>query len=114
MTRDGTKEIEVHGKINSSENVKCLIFLLANKVMAQSNLHDTEERKQVLEYASMIIFYDHGYSRVRGAGELDRTWDRRLKAAFASGADTNPLKARHKGSTSYTNRLEKQYPRYIR
>ena len=101
MTRDGTKEIAVHKKINSSEHVKMLIFLLANKVMAQSNLRDAEDRKKVLEYASIVIFYDHGYSSVRGAGELDRTWDRRLRAAFTSGADTNPLKARHKGKTSY-------------
>ena len=33
--------------------------------------------------------------------------------AFESGTDTRPLKARHKGSVAYTDKLEAEYPGHI-
>ena len=41
------------------------------------------------------------------------TWSKQPEAAFESGADTHPLKARHKGSVSYTTQLEAEHPSYI-
>ena len=101
MKRDRSGEIRVHDKINSSESVKSQIFLLANLVVIHSSL-DGKERKEALKLAADIVFYDHGYRSVRGVGELNGTWGNRLEAAFQSGSDTHPLKARHKGSVAYT------------
>ena len=66
MSRDGSKEIEVHGRTNSSKHVKCLIFLLASKVMAHSNL-EPKDRVEVLQLAATVIAYDHGYRSVNKA-----------------------------------------------
>ena len=94
--------------------MKCLIFLLANKVMMRSNMPTKKQQKEILEHASKIIFYDHGYAAPGGASKMQRTWEKRLEAAFESGADTNPLKSLHKGRIPYTETLEKEHPGYIR
>ena len=62
-TRDGSKVIHIHNKVNSSETVKFLTFLLANRVMAHSKL-EQKDRKKVLEHAATVIFYNHGYRKV--------------------------------------------------
>ena len=51
---------------------------------------------------------------MRGVTQLDQLWSRRLKLAYQDRADVNPLQAKHKGSTSYTDGLEQKHPGYIR
>ena len=87
--------------------MKCLIFLLANKVMARSNMPTKKEQQEILEHATRVIFYDFGYASPGGASQMQKIWDKRLKAALNSGADTNPLKALHKGRIPYAEQLEK-------
>ena len=94
--------------------VKCLVFLLANKVVMQSNLPTRKQQQEALEHASKIICYDHGYAQPCGVSNMQRMWEKRLEAAFDSGADTNPLKALHKGRIPYTEKLENEHPGYIR
>ena len=48
------------------------MFLLANLVVIHSSL-DGKQREEALKYAADIIFYDHGYKRVRGVDELRKT-----------------------------------------
>ena len=67
----------------------------------------------MLGYAATIIFYDHGYRAVRGVSNLDKLWRRRLTVAYTNGDDVDPLRAKHKGSTAYTDKLERQHPGYI-
>ena len=105
--------MKVHRRVNSSETAKYLIFLLANRVMAWSKL-ERKDRKQVLVYSATIILYDHGYKKVKGSGELTKTWEKRLEAAYLSGADTNPLETRYKRRISLADRLDKEHPGYIR
>ena len=81
--------------------------------MAMSNL-EQDDRKKVLEYAVRIIFCDHRYKQVKGISTLHKTWDMRLEAAIISRADTNPLRARHKGKIAYTDKIEKEHPGFIR
>ena len=115
MTRDGTKEVLLHNKKFPDENLKYLIFALANLVTAHSNLAaDKETRKQVLEYSATLLFYDHGYKQVQGISSLDKTWGTRLENAFVNGSDTRPFLGRYTGRISYTDRLEKTHPGYIR
>ena len=45
---------------------------------------------------------------------LMKSWEKRLEAAYLSGADTNPLEARHKDKISFTDRLDREHPGYIR
>ena len=92
--------------------MRFLIFDLANRVIAKSKL-TSKERQQVLELAATIIFYNHGYKQVRGLHNLDQLWRRRLTEAYLKGANTDPLQVRHKGSVSYTDKLEGAYPGYI-
>ena len=73
-----------------------------------------KEQQEVLDLASKIIFYDCGYASPGGASKMQKTWDKRLEAALNSGADTNPLKALHKGRIPYTEQLEKEHPGYAR
>ena len=40
--------------------MKCLIFLLANKVMARSSMPTKKEQQEILEHATRVIFYDFG------------------------------------------------------
>lgn len=113
MSRDGTKEIPIHNRKDPSETVKFLIFDLAQRVMAYSNLN-SKMRKDVLKLSAKLIMYDHGYKKVSGISNLDKTWGKRLEEAYLNGNNTQPLQSRHKGSTSYTDRLENAHPGYTR
>ena len=110
---DPTMEIQLHDRRNADATMRFMIFDLANRVMAKSKL-SVKERTEVLGYAAAIVFYDHGYKSVRGVSNLDRLWRRRLTLAHLKGNDTSPLTAKHKGSTSYTDKLESQHPGYVR
>ena len=112
-SRDGSKEIPIHNRKHPSETVKFLIFDLAQRVMTYSNLNP-KMRKKALELSAKLIMYDHGYKKVSGISKLDKTWGKRLEEAYLNGSDTQPLRSRHKGSTSYTDKLERSNPGYIR
>ena len=73
-----------------------------------------KEQQEILEHATRVIFYDYGYASPGGASQMQKTWDKRLEGALNSGADTNPLKALHKGRIPYTEQLEKEHPGYAR
>ena len=102
----------MHRRKNADATMRFLIFDLANRVIAKSKL-SSKQRNEVLGYASTVVFYDHGDLAVRGVMVLDRLWRRRLTLAHVTGDDTDPLKVKHKGSTSYTDKLEKKHPGYI-
>ena len=98
----------MHNHTLPGENEKALMFVLANRAMAHAYL-GLNEKKEMLELATMVIIYDHGYQKVKGIGGLTRTWARRLVNAFVSRADQYPLKAKHKGRTAYTDKLERAW-----
>ena len=67
-------------------------------------------KKEVLELVTMtmVVIYDHSYQRVKGVEGLTRTrtWAQRLDDAFVSEADQHLLKAKYKGRTAYTDKLD--------
>ena len=58
--------------------------------------------------------YDHGYRAVKGISNLNRCWRKRMDEAYKSGAEKHPLRSKHKGTTSYTDKFEAQHPGVIR
>ena len=113
MSRDGTKQVPLHDGKQPGELLKFLIFDLANRVMTRSEM-TARKRKQVLQYAATLLLFDHGYKSVSGISTLDKTWGKRLENAYLGGSDTRPLQAKIKGPTSYTDKLEKDHPGYVR
>ena len=73
MARDGSQLIALHKKVYPDENLKYLIFDMANRVTAYSNLQ-SRLRRQVIQHAATVLFYDHGYKGVKGMSSLDHTW----------------------------------------
>ena len=56
----------------------------------------------MLQLDATVVACNHGYKHAKGASELNGIWNKRLKAAFKAGADTNPLKAKHTGAALFT------------
>ena len=90
MSRDNQKEIKIHSRKTPTATLKFLIFDLANRVTAYSNLSH-KLRKEVLRYSADLLFYDHGYKQVFGVSNLDRIWRQRLEQAYFGGSDISPL-----------------------
>ena len=53
--------------------------------------------------------YDHGYKCVKGISNLEKTWGKRLVAAYQSGSDTNPLANRIKGRVAYVDKFNAEH-----
>ena len=54
-----------------------------------------------------------GYAKVRGLSNLNRLWGQQLTLAFHLSIESDPLASWHKGSTAYTDKLERKHLRYI-
>ena len=65
--------------------MKCLNFLLANRVMVRSSMPTKKEQQEILEYATRVICYDYGYASPGGASQMQKAWDKLLEAALNSG-----------------------------
>ena len=61
-----------------------------------------KDRVKMLQLDATVVACNHGYKHAKGASELNGIWNKRLKAAFKAGADTNPLKAKHTGAALFT------------
>ena len=96
-----------------NENLKYLVFDMANRVTNYSNL-PPRLRKKVLGYCAEVLFYDHGYKGVRGSSSLDSRWGNRLEEAYENGSNTRPLKNKKKGSVSLVDKIEQVEPGLVR
>lgn len=72
MSRDGSKEIEIHNRSFPDENLKYQIFDFANPVCRYSRLSDGL-RNEVVKHCATVLFYDSGYKSVSGMSRLDKT-----------------------------------------
>mmetsp|Transcript_33202 Transcript_33202/g.59805 ORF Transcript_33202/g.59805 Transcript_33202/m.59805 type:complete len:780 (-) Transcript_33202:33-2372(-) len=109
MARDGSKEIAVHDRKTPDELLTLLTFDLLNRVV-RGRAISKAEKDRVCGHCAKILFYDHGYKKVSGVSNLDKTWDTRLEQAYISGADMSPLHRAYIGQVSYTDKVEKDYP----
>ena len=109
MSRDFTTEIKVHDRKQPDEVLTLLILDFSNRVSSSRAL-SLGQHQVVLGACAKILFYDHGYAKVSGVTKLEKTWGKRLEAAYVSGSDTNPLKRQHKGGHAYTEKMDEEYP----
>ena len=95
-SHNGTKDIRIHNMKEPNENLKYLVFDMANRVTKYSNLQPSL-RKKVLRYCAKVLYYDHGYIHVWGIGNLDSTWGKQLDEAYENRSNTCPLKNKKEG-----------------
>ena len=110
----GFTKITLYDRALPGENQKALIFTLANRVIAPTDLGKKEWKEVlVLELAACIVISNHGFKGYRGAVNLTRTWGSRLNDVFEQGNNTSPLQTKYKGTMSYTNKLKSTEPGWI-
>jgi len=109
MARDGSKEIEVHERKIPDEILILLTVDLYNRVM-KGRVMLRRDKDNVSWGCAQILFYDHGYKKVTGMSNLEKTWESRLEQAYISGADMTPVNRNYVGSKSYTDKIENDYP----
>lgn len=113
MSRDGKVEIEIHNRKMPDEFLKYLIFDLSSQVLKGTNM-PKKLQNRVLAAAATVHFYDCGYKQVAGISNLEKVWRERLNQCHINGSNTRPLQTRYMGRTKYTDKIESDYPGYIR
>ena len=114
MSRDGTKQIELHKRKTPCEALRLNLLYFVEKVIYYSNLEGAAARKEVLDLCAKLLFYDFGYKEVKGISNMYKTWDKRIQKSHQCGNDCHPTRSRVHGYTAYTDKLEEEYPGYIR
>jgi len=113
MSRDESKEIEIHDKKALDELMTLLLLDFLNRVV-RGRVLSKVEKDVVCSHCAQILCYDRGYKKVSGVSNIYRTWEARLEQAYTSGADVAPLHRKHVGSASYIDKVEKDHPGLIR
>jgi hypothetical protein len=78
--------------------------------MSEANL-EPKMRKEVVSLVAKLLFYDHGYKRVKGVSDMQNTWKTQLNEAFLLGStQDHPLRANFKGRKSLVAKIEIEHP----
>jgi len=112
IARDGSKEIEIHDRKAPDELLTLLTFDLINRVTRGRALAKSD-RDRIGVNCAKILFYDHGYKKVGGVSNLEKTWGTRLEKAYISGSNTDPLQRCYIGQVSYIDKIEREHPGLI-
>lgn len=115
--RFGNKEkpIKLVTTVQPSEGMRARIVWLAEALGYRAS-KTTEEKTEIAEAASRIVFYDCGF-RKAPRGSKVKTWMMEVdKARYNDGVDFGEIlkrKQRQSKQGKYTIRLERDYPGYL-
>jgi hypothetical protein len=67
---------------------------------------------RIAKAARTIVLYDLGYKKVTGKYALEE-WLKKIEDSFSFSSAKNVFRSKHKGKTSYTDRITAVYPTYL-
>ncbi len=112
MRNGGEGVVSLHDKKQFTKEARYLSMLYATHMLGWHRDLFKREKERIALAACTIISYDLGYKRVTGKYSLDK-WLNRVEDSVRYSSSNTIVDNRHKGKTSYTDRLTSNYPQYL-
>ena len=113
LSRDGCHEIKIHKKKQLDELHRILIVYEAGRLGYHDLNLTYQKRQQAAHAACAVMCYDYGFKKPYGRSMIQR-WIHTLEADHEEASRQNPLSSNHSGSTSYINKIERNYNGFLR
>jgi hypothetical protein len=104
--------VSLHEKKQFAKEARYLAMLYATHMMGWRRDLFKREKEQIALAACTVVSYDLGYKRVTGKYLLDN-WLNRVEDSVRYSSSKTVVDNRHKGKTSYMDRLTSNYPQYL-
>ena len=111
-SRNGVGNIELHNRKQFSGEARMLIVASACTAMGYSDDKTWGERKRIALAACTMVAYDLGYRKVIGTRQVHE-WIKQINKSARVNGTMNVLQNKHKGSTSYMDRVDANDPTYL-